>query len=59
MDTIINHDDYVLGDGFVIAIEFDFLNDRDLHILDGRLVHELLAYVDRSIFEIVGLGEDP
>ena len=40
---ISNHDENFLGGGFVGAGEFYRLSEGDLFVLDGCLVHEVLA----------------
>ena len=57
--TISDHAADVYGDGFVGAGAFYLLSGRDLHVLDDRLVHEVLADGDGVVFKIFGLGEDP
>ena len=59
MGTISNHAGDVLGDGFIGAGEFSFLIGRDIHVLDIRMVHEVLEDGYGAVFKTVGLGEDP
>ena len=59
MGTARDNSEDVLGDGFVRAGEFYLLSGGDLCMLGGRLVHEVLADVDRSVFKIIGISEDP
>ena len=58
VSTIRNNADDVLGDVFFGAGEFDLLRGGDLCIIDGCLVHEVLADGDGSFFKIFGLGKN-
>ena len=57
--TISNYADDVLDDGFVGAGEFYLLSGRYVRVINGCLVHEVLADGDGSVFDIVGLGNYP
>ena len=57
--TISNYSDDVLDDGFVGAGEFSLLSGRYVCVINGCLVHEVLADGDGAVFEIFGIGEEP
>ena len=57
--TFRNHDNDVLGDGFVRAVKFSLLGGADLQVLYGCLVHGVLWDGDGAILKVIGFGEYP